>query len=75
MIVGDSGKEEIFETDNMLLLNNETNINSFVFRIPDLAYMPKQYSIKLTYSSLKKDVSLIYLFPLGISNESALTIL
>ena len=74
-IAGDAGKANLFETDKMLLYNSETNINGFVFRIPDLAYMPKQYSIKVTYSSLKKNVSLIYLFPIGISNESAVTAL
>ena len=74
-ISGDPEKDKVFETDKMLLYNNETNINGFVFRIPDLAYMPKQYSINVIYSSLKKNVSLIYLFPLGVSNESAVTIL
>ena len=73
-VSGESGKEDLFVTDKILLYNNETNINSFVFRIPDLSYMPKQYTICVSFSVLKKDVSLVYLLPLGISNENAVIV-
>ena len=73
-ITGALGLDVLFETGDMLLYNNETNINHFVYRIQDTSYLPGHYTIRVGFSGMKTTAPIVYLLPLGISNERAIAL-